>query len=188
MKKALYLIIFLLITGCAGSSSNSVITPPADGNTATSVMPSITVANLGGRELELPKDLVRHTLLFIVGFSHDQRAAMTAWIETLEKEFSQDNNVDIFKLAVIDSSNAALRSIIRSGMSSAATDDARRKTFTLFTDKALFGQLLGLDLTRPTVLLVNPDGSIKWRSSGEPQTNTLSELKQEILTSTKNKQ
>ncbi len=182
MKNALFLAAFaLLIMGCAGSSSNSIIAPGSNiSGDSTSRMPSVTVADLAGRELLLPQDLARPSLL-VIGFAHDQRSAMNDWMTALKGAVKEYPNVGVFKIAVIDSSNAALRAIIRAGMRSAATGDAQRETLTLFTDKDHFGHMLGLELTQPTAMLVEPDGRISWRASGMPQNQALSELKENIL-------
>lgn len=168
MRKLKLIIVTGLIlqtAGCVGSSVNNTFKPGmADANR----LPAIEVADLEGREYMLPGDLPARYNLLALGFAHEQKEDLKAWIEALKQATADCTDCALFKMPVIDGANAALRTIIRNGMRSGTPEGRdRQRTLTLFADLAGFLASMQIpDASQVRVMLLDKDGRVLAATAG----------------------
>jgi len=157
----------MTLSGCVGASvSNSINVDPTS---STPFFPTVHVSSLEGTELALPAELPSESALVVLGFAHEQRAAVGRWMEELQSDASQGNGLALLEIPVIDEANMALRTIIRNGMRTGITDTlARERTLPLFVNRDAFCRAIGVtDLTQPAVVLLTRAGTIAFTVSGD---------------------
>jgi hypothetical protein len=185
------LVLLLALAGCVGSSvNNPTVALLPDAATDTPVLPTISVADLEGTDYTFPAELPTDYTIAVFGFAHAQRDVMAAWIAQLLEEAIPYPELRVFRIPVIDSSNASLRTVIRNGMRAGTPDsDARRRTLTLFGDKAGFARALKIhDLTKVAVLLFDRAGRVRWRAAGADIDQNIASLRPTLSTLMKQKE
>lgn len=184
MKTSKFILLTLLfvLNGCVGSSVNNAFDPQNASVASSPHLPTIVVADLEGKEYTLPKDFPGACNVVVFGFSHEQKDAVSEWMKPLEVNLQARPDCSLFKMPVIDRSNAALRTMIRNGMRTGITDSvARKRTLTLFVDQELFIKALGTnDATQVMAGLFNNEGAIVWQERGAFDTEKLNRLKQHL--------
>lgn len=174
--KCLLLAALAAMSGCAGVSVNSPVIPSAE----EGYFPSVTLADLAGSEHRLPAELPTPHSLIVLGFAHEQRGDMDAWVRAASEEAGTSQRVSVLRIPVIDSSSLPLRAIIRAGMQSKIEEDARRRVMPLFADRAAFLAAIGSDGSDVEVMLTGRSGAVYWRSRGKPNDRSLAELRHHI--------
>ncbi len=165
------------LTGCIAGSANNDLPDQAAADSATPALPEVELADLDGQVYNFPKDLPADLNLFIFGFAHEQKEATQTWVEPVLEIQKTQPKLSLFKVPVIDSSAAVLRLMIRNGMRSKSDDAARKRTLTLFVDKAKFSQRIGVtDDKQPSIVLFDRSGKIVWRSEGASTPEKLASL------------
>ncbi len=163
--------IFLItsFSACVGSSSNSSLAlRSSELNSNEKLLPEVTVSNLEGDVFTLPRDLSANYSIIAFGFAHEQQPAIDTWAAELKQLEKNNSSLKFYEIPVIDSSNAALRTVIRNGMRTGISDEAdRKRTMTLFVDKPAFVQALGVkDQGEIALMLVDRNGKVLWETSG----------------------
>lgn len=172
------------LSACVGSSGNSALKiRPVDFNSDQRLLPEITVSNLEGDEMRLPNDLSSDYSIIAFGFAHAQQPEIDTWTAELKAVENNNSSIKFYEIPVIDSSNAALRTVIRNGMRTGISDSAdRKRTMTLFVDKDAFTEALGLkDQEQIALILFNRDGKVLWEVKGAKDESKSAEL-HEMLT------
>ena len=160
------------LTGCVAASVNNPMLQGAE----VGVFPAVTAADLEGREYALPRDLPAVPTILLLGFAHEQRAAVSRWRALLERDLTLQPRPPIFEVPVIDNKSAPLRTIIRNGMRAALDDAGRHHTLTLFLERAEFLKVLELEAGFPAVIALTPSGRIVWQYAGSPDPAVVPQL------------
>ena len=174
---SIFAIFFL--NACIGSSVNNEIDPNSTAAVQSKrTFPTVNVSDLDGKEYLLPNNFEKNLNLVVVGFAHEQKEAIKTWMSELSEILKQFPQVGLYKIPVIDPSNAALRTVIRNGMRSKADELTRKQTLTLFIDRHSFADVIGVkDISVPTVLMTSSDGSLLWIESGTIDSAKIENLK-----------
>lgn len=176
----LLVVICLLSTlqGCVRASSNNVIVPRALGNAAES-LPSVELSDLNGTDYQFPRDLPDGRTLLVFGFAHAQKELVQQWVDAVTGLPTPNENFTVFKVPVIDNSNAALRMIIRNGMRAGTTgDEAKEHTLPLFVDKSSLLSALGVpNADEPAAILFDREGRVLWKGFGTISPEKLGDLR-----------
>lgn len=132
--------------------------------------PAVTGLSLSGQELALPDDLQGEYVLVVVPFDDDQQVLAGTWLEPTQSLAEQYPGLTYYNAAILPDLAPAVRVVVRVGMNALITDSHLRDvTVTLFlADRdALLAALdiPGVDAIQ--VFLLNEDGEVLWRNSGE---------------------
>ena len=140
--------------------------------------PHIIANDLEGRRYELPDDLPRGPRFVMLAFQRWQVSLLAAWQMPLEHLVAAHPGASLWEVPALSRLYAAARPYIDGGMRAGIPDpDARKHTLTSYTDL----RTLATDLDLPTfetvyVFLLDPDGEVVWRASGEVDDGRLAEL------------
>jgi hypothetical protein len=130
--------------------------------------PKITGSNLLRQKLTLPDDLQGEINILLVAFLQQHQALVDSWIPIvgqLEKSFPA---VRFYEIPVIQKMNFLSQTFINEGMRAGIPNhNTRAKTITLYTDKEIFCDALGIpDEKTIWVLLLDRQANVFWRAEG----------------------
>lgn len=134
-----------------------------------SVFPAITGKSLAGEEFRVPKGFTAEHNLVLVAFLREQQKSIDTWIPRMEELEDSNEGFAFYEFPVLPKMNAIAKWWIYQGMRSGIrSEQARARTVTFHIDKAGFKQHLGIATEDSIqVFLLNRDGMILWRSTGE---------------------
>jgi len=130
--------------------------------------PRLEARSLAGEARWLPTDLRGAPSAVLVGFEVWQQATMDSWLPTLEALATRYPGLRVYELVPIPRFLLPARPTIDGGMAVGIPSEAvRARTLTAYVDLPPLLAGLGLPDTRQSaLLLVAPDGSIRWGTRG----------------------
>ena len=141
--------------------------------------PHMAARDLEGRSLELPDAFSGASNLVVVAFRREQQAMVDSWVAWWETIAAEHPSLRCFEIPVIATRWSPARAAIDGGMAQAVrAQEARRRTLTVYTDVRRVTDALAIDTTDTvTVLLVDADGRLRWRTTGPVTEHSGSELR-----------
>lgn len=130
--------------------------------------PCLAARDLEGRAVSLPDEFTGEHNLVVVAFRREQQSIVDTWIAWFQKHAAERPTLRCYEIPVIATRWSAARSLIDGGMARAVREpDARRRTLTVYTDVRRVTDALAIeDSGVVTVLLVDAEGRVRWRTSG----------------------
>jgi ATP synthase subunit 10 len=130
--------------------------------------PHLAARDLEGRARELPRDFSGAANLVIVAFRRQQQSMVDSWVAWFEAIAPEYPALRCYEVPVIATRWSPARPVIDGGMAQAVrAQEARRRTLTAYTDVRRVTDALAIDDTDTvTVLLIDADGRLRWRTSG----------------------
>jgi hypothetical protein len=131
--------------------------------------PTVTGSNLERQEFEFPRDFAGELNLLFVPFLQSQQRTVNTWIPFAQELEARFPEVVYYELPTIDEMPMLSRTFINEGMRAGIPDaKARQRTVTLYIDTAKFRQAVGIPgKDQVHILLVNRQGDILWRATGD---------------------
>jgi hypothetical protein len=130
--------------------------------------PRIAARDLEGRAITLPDVFAGSSNLVVVAFRREQQSMVDSWISWFDTISATRPGLRGYEVPVLATRWSPARRFIDGGMARAVRDqEARRRTLTVYTDVRRVTDALAIPSTDTvTVLLVNADGRIRWRTTG----------------------
>jgi hypothetical protein len=130
--------------------------------------PTVVGTNLEGLTVHLPDQFSGRLNLLLIAFRQVQQADVDTWMPYAEALEARRPDVRAYELPVLSAAYRLARPFIDGGMRAAIPDPAvRRRTITLYLDKAAFRAALGVDgEDQIHVRLVDRSGTTHWRTEG----------------------
>jgi hypothetical protein len=132
------------------------------------MFPSVESQNLNGRPVKLPADFKAPASIVFIAYVRGQQTQVDSWKSFVAGMRERFPSIGVFEVPTLSRGDALFRWFIDGGMRRGITDTATREsTITLYIDKKPFNDALGIMSERDiTVLLVEPNGAVLWRSAG----------------------
>lgn len=129
--------------------------------------PAVRGENLNGRVFDLPAGFEQPAIVFLA-YVRGQQREIDTWLPLVGELRRQHPALRMFELPVLSRSDERFRAAIDAGMREGIRDAAVRDlTVTLYIDKRAFNAGLGVSAEESiTVLLVLPNGEVRWRACG----------------------
>lgn len=130
--------------------------------------PTVSGSNLLRQELTFPQDFIGDLNILFVPFYQRQQLVVNTWLPFAQATEAQFDGVAYYELPTIDEMPLPNRTFINEGMRAGIPDPlSRERTVTLYIDTATFMRAADMP-TKDDVytLLVNRDGEIVWRTTG----------------------
>jgi hypothetical protein len=142
------------------------ITPQSP--TAALSFPDITADTLSKQTLHLPKDFGTADSLVVLAFERDQQKDLDSWAKPAEDLAATNPQLRFYEVPVFPWRDVFYRWWLNTAMRSNTPDDAaRRRTIPVYVDKQKFKSELQITTEKAvTVVLLDKDGRVLWRSSG----------------------
>jgi hypothetical protein len=130
--------------------------------------PQLAARDLERRARALPEDFSGAPNLVVVAFRREQQPMVDTWVEWFGTIAAQHPQLACYEVPVIATRWSPARPVIDGGMAQAVRESqARRRTLTVYTDVRRVTDALSIDDTGTiTVLIVDPDGNLLWRTTG----------------------
>ena len=130
--------------------------------------PTVSGFNLNRQEFQFPRDLAGELNILFVPFRQHQQLTVNTWVPFAQETEAAFPGVVYYELPTIHEMPALSRMFINEGMRAGIPDQtARERTVTLYIDLEKFMNataIPGKDAVH--ILLVNRDGDILWRTTG----------------------
>jgi|GEM_PF-3912217 len=140
--------------------------------------PQLEGTNLLIESVTVPNDLSGEYRLLVIAYDDDQQIFVNKWLRPLELLNDAYPQLSGYYVPMLpqDTADAALPII--GGMTLAASGDRdRERTVVVFTDVEQFNALTAINTTDQLQLfLLDSDGQIQWRGSGNYDPDTLASL------------
>ena len=129
-------------------------------------MPVLAGKNLNGEVRNLPADFRGKPGVVVAAFSLGSRDDVTAWATKIAYQYASKGLVDAYVLGVIEAP-AFIEPLVASAMQAGQPADLYKWGMTVMDpDRTLRGRLRVLDDALGLIVLVAPDGKVKW-TTGE---------------------
>ena len=140
--------------------------------------PVVETRNLEGRKFRLPNDFEGDLNLVILAFQRWHQDIIDVWVPHLDALAERHKGLRIYELPTLANRYRLMQRFIDGGMAAGiASQAARERTLTIYTDKSRFLAPLGVtDESTIHLLLVDRQGRILWRGSGEYSPTALASL------------
>jgi hypothetical protein len=153
--------------------------PEAGSLHAGELFPTISGTTLSGKLLELPAAAISKPAVVVFTFSRTAGKDAHLWNEHLVRGFS--NAVPGYDIIVMESVPKLFRGIAMSGIRSSMPPSVQDRTVVLYQDEKLWKRRLAVsDNNRAYVVLLEPDGRLRWNNSGAFTDSEYARLKNEI--------
>jgi hypothetical protein len=140
--------------------------------------PVVSGYNLNRQEFEFPRDFGGDLNLVIVPFQQYQQNIVNTWIPFAQEVESSFPGFIYYEMPTIYEMSALSRTFLNEGMRAGIPDETtRERTITLYLNKENFRSALDIpDENDIYLFLVDRDGNILWRTTGEFTTEKADEL------------
>lgn len=154
--------------------------------TASIRFPRLAARDLEGRDVDLPDAFSGASNLVVVAFRREQQSMVDSWVGWYETVAAEHPSLRCYEVPVIATRWSLARALIDGGMAQAVrAQEARRRTLTVYTDVRRVTDALAVETTDTvTVLLVDADGRVRWRTTGPATEHAAAELSALIATGT----
>lgn len=136
--------------------------------TSLAVFPPLQARNLNGRSLNLPAGFAGMRNIVILAFRRWHQQLVDSWFPAIEPLLATYSDLRAYEMPVIGSGYSLGRFFIDGGMAVAIPDPTvRERTLTVYTDVEKLTAALQIPSQETiTILLVDLNGQIAWRSEG----------------------
>jgi hypothetical protein len=140
--------------------------------------PHIIAHDLDGRRYQLPDELPAGPRIVLVAFQRWHTILLAGWQEPIERLVLDHPGTTLWEVPALSRLYAPARPYIDGGMRAGIPDPvARKHTLTSYTDLRALASALDLpDFETVHVFLLDPDGDVVWRASGEVDETALAGL------------
>lgn len=130
--------------------------------------PTVTGENLVGDNFTLPFSLEGEFNVLLLAFNPSQYIELRSWGPVLDQAIHQYENLRYYELPTLDEYNEDQYRLLMQNMRQGVTDPTMREiVITLCVDKRHFLETLEIDSELTiTVLLIDREGEIYWRTQG----------------------
>ncbi len=158
-------IVILIVLGVA-----PVLQPVADAAQAVAAplhtgeeFPQLSGQSLTGKSLELPSMIAGKPAVVVFSFSRSAGKDARSWNVHLSQDFP---SLSINTIILLESVPSLFRGMALSGIKSGIPSSMQDRTVVLYKNEELWKQRLDVtDENRAYLVLVGPDGHIRWKNS-----------------------
>jgi ATP10 protein len=130
-----------------------------------SMFPQFSGQTLTGKSLELPRATIGRPAVVVFSFSKAAGKDSHQWNDHLSRDFP---NVPSYTVIELEAVPKLFRRMVLSGIKSSMPVPIQDRAIVLYQDESLWKQRLAVsDDSRAYVVLLEPDGHIRWSSSGK---------------------
>ena len=144
-------------------------------------IPVTSAKALDGSAVVLPKPADKKPLLVIVGFSHKSSGDFKAWNQQVLSPYLTDPRIDYYELAELQGAPSLIRGTIVHGMRRDVPEDQHSHFAPITWGEDEWKKAVSYSAAKDTYLvLAEPSGHIVWQTSGVPDDEKVTALKQAL--------
>jgi hypothetical protein len=161
----------------------ALVSPFVSGAAAQSI-PPVVADSLSGTHVSLPHDFAGKPAILLVGFTRAGGSECSRFAHRLAREQSLFHGaISVYQIAILDSSPRLLRPVILHAMRSGLSQPEQAGVLPLFHDETQWKQIAAFTKSAENdayLLLVNPDGSLRWHSHGPDSEALVADFKRHL--------
>ena len=133
------------------------------------VLPQLQGKYLSGREATLPADARGKYALLAFGFTYDSRFPVEAWGKEYDRRYKNNPQITFYEIPMISGFGRLAAPFIDSGMRKGTPKDKYENVITVYGGAGSWKKALGVgDEKTAYLVLLDPEGTIRWMSKGPP--------------------
>jgi hypothetical protein len=143
------------------------------------IFPQLSGQTLTGKSVELPTATLGKPAVVIVSFSKTAGNDARSWNERLSRDFPKD--LSSYTIIVLESVPKLFRGLAVSSIKSSMPVPMQDRTVVLYSDEKLWKQRVAFsEDSRAYVILLGPDGRIRWSSKEEFTESSYAQMKDQL--------
>jgi hypothetical protein len=144
-------------------------------------LPPLQGEFLSGRAAVLPQAAAGRVALLMLGFTYDSRFQVEAWAKRFRQDFGTKPGVTFFEVPMIGGMARMGKWFIDSGMRRGTPKADHENVITVYGGTDAWKQRVGFnDPKAAYLILIDPRGSVVWRSTGSLVEQRYSALSSEV--------
>jgi hypothetical protein len=144
-------------------------------------IPATTAKALDGSAVVFPKPGDKKPLLVIVGFSHKSSGDFKAWNQQALSPYLTDPRIDYYELADLQGVPSLVRAMILHGMRREVPEAQHSRFAPMTAGEDEWKKIAGYSASKDTyIILAEPSGHVVWQTSGVPDDEKVTALKQAL--------
>ena len=145
------------------------------------VLPQLGGETLSGKQVELPGAGAGTVRVLVFSFTKAAGSDSRLWNQRLAKDFGPNSAVVTYRVAFLESAPKLFRGMAVSGMKSGVPEAQWDRTLVLYKDEDAWKQRLAVSGNRHAyVVVLNPEGRVRWMSAGPFSESDYGQLKSEL--------
>ena len=166
--------------GVLASMTMSAATQPAELSVGDP-LPPLRGEFLTGRTAVLPQDSNGRVALLMLGFTYESRFQVEAWAKRFRQDFGADSRVTFFEIPLIGGLARMGKWFIDSGMRRGTPKADYSNVITVYGGTAVWKKRVAFrDPNAAYLILLGPDGTVRWRFAGSPDEKRYQALSSEV--------
>ena len=161
----------------------STATPPTRGDSLRfgDLFPALVGPALSGKQISVPDTASSRFTAVVFGFSRTGGNDAGRWGERLMSDSATRGRVNVVTVAQLGGAPRLMRGLIASGIKRGTPPDARDRMMVLDRDDALWKRRLAVtETSHAYVVLLAPNGRLRWKSDGPFDEARFTRLRDEI--------
>lgn len=144
-------------------------------------LPDVIGQNLSGTPARLSTKTAGKVAVVVFSFSKSGGKDTQLWNKNLLRDFGSDHSVELSTVIMLESAPRLLRGFIVSRLKNVMPPSLQSTTIVSYENEKLWKQRLGVaDDSHAYVVILGPDGRIRWMNSGALSDTEYKELKTNI--------
>lgn len=144
-------------------------------------MLQITGETLSGKRISFPSASAGSVAILCIGFSHASQSQLKPWAERATNEFRQRNRVVVYSIAVLEDAPRLVRGMAVHGMKSGVPAQQHDHFVVVYHGESELKQITGFQRREEAyILLLDPQGEIRWVGHGPVSDAALRELSEHV--------
>ena len=145
------------------------------------LIPPVHGTVLSGSAVELPDALRGKTGVLVIGFSQGSRDQVATWGRRLEVDYRGSSTVTYYEMAELASVPRFLRGLVLKKIREDVPQGAQERFLPVFDHEADWKTATGFRSANDAyVLVVNGNGTVRWRTAGIASDTAYAEVKRQI--------
>jgi len=144
-------------------------------------IPQTHGTSLAGTPITLPEDLRGRVGVLVIGFSKSSGDVCKGWGQRLGDNYRDSHEVAYYQMPVLESVPKLIRGMVVKSIKSGVPEAEQAHFLPMFTDEAAWQKIAHYgNADDAYVLVVDPEGTVRWQTSGKVSDTGFAVLKQQI--------
>lgn len=146
-------------------------------------MPAVVGVDIDNQEIRFPERFTAAYYLVVMPYDREQQQGALTWLQPFQEIAAEYDVLHYYSIAALPDLSAPIRLLVVGGLAAGVRDEAVRSQVAILflEDQAAFLEALGVDNAEAmSAFLMDQNGAIYWRTTGEYSENAAEEI-QELL-------
>jgi hypothetical protein len=144
-------------------------------------IPETHATSLAGTAVTLPEDLRGRVGVLVIGFSKSSGDVCKGWGQRLAESYRNSHEVAYYQMPVLESVPKLIRGMVVKSIKSGVPEAEQTHFIPMFSDESAWQKAAHYgNADDAYVLVVDPQGTVRWQTSGKVTDAGFAVLKQKV--------